>query len=824
MASGEFIEIVSQKALDDLTALNLKLTDTVSKVAEVNAMMGTLKTPSASNSSFDNLNKSLQNNVNTMNQLSVATRQHVVEKRILISQVDQEIKLNSSLVGSYQKLVIEQKNAVANAKNMAIEFGATSQQFKVAQASAMDLTKQLNAVNASMANSAPRNAFFEGISQIYSKVRVLAYILPGIGIGGIFGLAITPLMEYIRGLDLFKEKLNAVTETQKQFNAGFKETGAAAIMEQQKIKDLLAVAQDQTMSYNDRLIAVQKLQKEYPYYFGNLSKEEIMAGNTAKAEQELNDALIARAKMQAALNKITENASKILDLEFQLADERKKLNAETVNLSKSNDRLVKSRFATGDAAIFAAAADARAVNSTKDKIKELTNEKTELEKVNITLGEYAVANQKASIGLDFHTEKTKKDKEAKRERVEAIKSEVAESDGLLGKLEEQKKLFVDLQKAMSKNNEEWQQWQVYIDATQASIDTLTGKPTIFEKELQKSASDAIKQFQRIDNAAVNTTKAFAKVEKQTNHWLLSFSEALVGGAGFKGLDVFLSGQFKKMMADSLVPDSEKSKEKWVAYMEVAQDAINFVDKLSADKSQKQIESLTAEKDLALKFAGDDKAAQLKIEQEYAAKKREIDLKSFRHTQQLAMINIIIDTAQAVIASFKDDPFLGIPMSVIVAAVGAAQLAVVATQKPPAFALGTENAPKGLAYTDEHGAEIHTDKYGNIKDFGTDKGARLKFLEQGDVIYNALRTKEILQQNDFNSNLSNLISSNGIGSTLIINNGISASEMREIMFESVGSQPKIINKWDKDGFSSSVSRNGNVTKRAENRGSGIGISI
>ena len=59
---------------------------------------------------------------------------------------------------------------------------------------------------------------------------------------------------------------------------------------------------------------------------------------------------------------------------------------------------------------------------------------------------------------------------------------------------------------------------------------------------------------------------------------------------------------------------------------------------------------------------------------------------------------------------------------------------------PGFFKGTKNAPEGLAWTDEQGAEIHLDKHGNLKDWGSDGGPRLKKLEQGDQILTASESK------------------------------------------------------------------------------------
>lgn len=59
-----------------------------------------------------------------------------------------------------------------------------------------------------------------------------------------------------------------------------------------------------------------------------------------------------------------------------------------------------------------------------------------------------------------------------------------------------------------------------------------------------------------------------------------------------------------------------------------------------------------------------------------------------------------------------------------------------------FAKGTDNAPEGYAVTDEQGAELHLDKNGNIKDFGSTKGAQMKYLERGDKIITASKTAQL----------------------------------------------------------------------------------
>ena len=79
---------------------------------------------------------------------------------------------------------------------------------------------------------------------------------------------------------------------------------------------------------------------------------------------------------------------------------------------------------------------------------------------------------------------------------------------------------------------------------------------------------------------------------------------------------------------------------------------------------------------------------LKVEQ----KKRESQRKQFITNKAIALAEIAINTAKGIAATIGKAGFLGIPLSVLVGALGAAQAAVVLAQPMPAFDKGTDNAP------------------------------------------------------------------------------------------------------------------------------------
>lgn len=66
---------------------------------------------------------------------------------------------------------------------------------------------------------------------------------------------------------------------------------------------------------------------------------------------------------------------------------------------------------------------------------------------------------------------------------------------------------------------------------------------------------------------------------------------------------------------------------------------------------------------------------------------------------------------------------------------------------PQYYVGTSNAREGFAYTQERGAELHTDKKGNIKSLGNNRGRQLTYMNSGDKVYTASETKDILSKFD-----------------------------------------------------------------------------
>ena len=128
------------------------------------------------------------------------------------------------------------------------------------------------------------------------------------------------LWDSISGSKAKKEALEAEKKALEDKNNAEKQAYQQQIQyassEISRSKILLETAKNVSLSYAQRVKAVNELQSRYPAYLGNLSKEEILAGKTAEAEYRLNDALMKRAMFLAIKDKIAETTKALVDAEF----------------------------------------------------------------------------------------------------------------------------------------------------------------------------------------------------------------------------------------------------------------------------------------------------------------------------------------------------------------------------------------------------------------------------------------------------------------------------------------------------------------------------
>ncbi len=114
----------------------------------------------------------------------------------------------------------------------------------------------------------------------------------------------------------FAESMKELTEATDKFSSA---ANSLAGKDLASINALIGGISNLNTSQKERIFFVDELQKKYPAYFGSLSKEEILAGQTADAYKRLTVDIIAASKARAAQDVLSKIASQQLALEEQKA-------------------------------------------------------------------------------------------------------------------------------------------------------------------------------------------------------------------------------------------------------------------------------------------------------------------------------------------------------------------------------------------------------------------------------------------------------------------------------------------------------------------------
>lgn len=174
------------------------------------------------------------------------------------------------------------------------------------------------------------------LGKAFSGLRQIAYLVPGIGIAGIFNLAFEAIGKAAQAMGIFSTKASEAEKNLKNLNDVQKEADKQAGQDLTKARLLYQATQDVNLSMRDRLRAAQELKNEYPELLKNFSAETIAAGGAKSAYDNLTQSIVANAKAKAAATKIGELQAKILDAEFKAEKIRNALSNELTR-AKSYD-------------------------------------------------------------------------------------------------------------------------------------------------------------------------------------------------------------------------------------------------------------------------------------------------------------------------------------------------------------------------------------------------------------------------------------------------------------------------------------------------------
>jgi chromosome segregation ATPase len=155
------------------------------------------------------------------------------------------------------------------------------------------------------------SAMAKGLGKVWGGLRLLANIIPGLGIGGLVAIISGPLVDALA--ELFKKSNQAKEALQSTFADAEGSVGGNIA----RLKALVSIAQDVSKSDDARREALGALNKEYDNFNGKLTLANI---NTQFATNLINKqtaALIRQAKIKGVEDLITEETKKATQISIK---------------------------------------------------------------------------------------------------------------------------------------------------------------------------------------------------------------------------------------------------------------------------------------------------------------------------------------------------------------------------------------------------------------------------------------------------------------------------------------------------------------------------
>lgn len=170
--------------------------------------------------------------------------------------------------------------------------------------------------------------------------------------------------------------------------------------------------------------------------------------------------------------------------------------------------------------------------------------------------------------------------------------------------------------------------------------------------------------------------------------------AIVAEIKEKELDIIKKGNEKILEEDKAT--AEKRKEVTKQGLALLEEGINAVYSYKKNVNDQELIDLKDKEERELKLAGDNQAKKEAIALKYQALQAEVRRKQFEQNKQIALINVAINTAEAI---SKANPI--IPLMAFAGASGLIQAALINSQPTPKFAKGVIDLQgKGTGTSDE----------------------------------------------------------------------------------------------------------------------------
>ena len=310
------------------------------------SLNNSFKLDSAAATSMNALSQSLARMRMTYRELTEEERNSPFGQELLasIQQADAKIKQLDASIGNHQRNVGNYASGW-NGLNMSIQqigrelpslamgwntfFLAISNNLPILTDEIKRAKDEYNALKAAGQQATP--VWKQVVSSLLSWQTALTV---GITLLTMYG---SEIIDWVSGLSKAQKQLDLGKESVKAFNDAMLKGGKSAQQEVTTLNLLYNATQNLSKGMNERLSAVEKLQQQYPSYFANFSKEDILAGKAADSYVRLAQSITASAKAQAARNSIVEQQSKVLENEQKINEAYSRLQEAENKLQEVRD-------------------------------------------------------------------------------------------------------------------------------------------------------------------------------------------------------------------------------------------------------------------------------------------------------------------------------------------------------------------------------------------------------------------------------------------------------------------------------------------------------
>lgn len=767
-------------------ALNKNGADNAKLIAELDTLK--LKYDALGDEVIDLNNKLTKLNETRRNGKKL-TAEEIVANQVQRKEAIELAKANSELIGSYDKLNLKHQQAVKNAQNIGVTYGITSKEFIKASEKANKLDVELKELDASLGKH-QRNVgnYKSGFNALGNSISQLSREMPAFA-----NSAQTGFMAISNNIPAFQDAIMQLRAGGMSWGGILKEMGAslfgltgiislattALVVLGPKIIDWITNTDDEKEA-TDRLTASLKKQNEQlKIYNENIEHQAILAGENAKQRGA------SIKETQSIERKSIEDQLK----NFERARDARKKDFDDFVKTEARKRMPYFASPVG----FAERVKA---------MEKVVRAEASIQKNAFIEAENAVKRQGVILSELIEKQQTERIEQAKKNAKKAKKEDTTP------KVERLESSLKSIGTIIAQVNEE-------IDRllTEKVISDESALPAInFQLEQLYKLKKQIEGSPEVDLKIINTTvkskQAIKQLTEEMRNYLKTFTIDFAQNAGFTETFALLN--------DEIDGFGENFAVTFNAIAESAQEVFNFISNASKKNFDSEKERLQSQYDVALKFAGDNKEAQEKLAEDLEKQKADIANREAKAKQKQAIFNIAIDTAQSIMGLWANPGFpAAIPLAILVGALGAAQIAMVASQEIPQYWMGG---------THDGGLMMVNDGAGNnYRETIVTPDGKIHKPQGKNVIMNAPVGTEIFTHDQWNDQLNGMLKGNNISwHNQQQYNGITKNEMKEAMLEAIGEQPQYHTNFDANGASSYISKRGNITRTNTARSNGRGI--